>query len=751
MATADEILAMAEVTDTSNVLTIDNDLRTISIPGDVVILGVESDDDVRRLHFSMPKTYGEFDLSTFAVRVNYVNANNEGDVYAVTDAKTEGDAITFSWLVGRTAAAYKGDVRFIVCLKRFGGGEVVQEFNTTVASLPVLEGLETTEAVVQEHPDILENILVRLDDLEQTGGVSDEQIGNAVNAYLAENPVTPGATAEQAAQIQKNKEDIAELQQNGGGAGEDGGYYMPSVSGAGDLSWTASRSSMPDVGTVNIMGPTGPRGQKGADGVSPEIGLAAISGGHRVSVYDAQGVRTFNVMDGEDGVSPTVTLTKSGNAVTMTVNAKNGNSVATIRDGNDYVLTEADKQEIAGMVEVTGGGSGAGIDDTTPSTETTYSSSKIDALLNEQKEAIDAKGDPTDEQVSTAVNTYLTENPVAAGLTKAQTDALNVMFQVVAYDASKNYAVAYKQFKVAFGLAEDDSGSGGDTGGGEDSGGEGGGDSGGTETVTYSVTTNLTDVEIDNATSIVDEGTAYTATLTPTVDGYILGSVTVTMGEVDVTADVYADGVVTIPSVAGNVVITAVAVYDNNIAVFQLANEVAFDGATTIDTGFAPLSEQNRASDWTIAFSLSSDGTAHGCLFDIAYEDGGSVRFNCNSQENWHFWNIRYLNATSRFTTAYRANNLCSHRHIILSHTAGSKTIEGWYQDSDGATEYTTTGSINGTYMLDERIDTSIVLGGSLNADGSVANYCPSGVTLHDFRIYKKVMSEAERNAYLEV
>ena len=57
------------------------------------------------------------------------------------------------------------------------------------------------------------------------------------------------------------------------------------------------------------------------------------------------------------------------------------------KDGSDYVLTDADKQEIAEMVNVNVDG-GASIDDTTPSANTTYSSSKIDALLNEQKEAI---------------------------------------------------------------------------------------------------------------------------------------------------------------------------------------------------------------------------------------------------------------------------------------------------------------------------------------------------------------------------
>lgn len=43
------------------------------------------------------------------------------------------------------------------------------------------------------------------------GVVSEEQIAEAVEEYLNANPVTPGATAEQAAQIQANKEAIADI------------------------------------------------------------------------------------------------------------------------------------------------------------------------------------------------------------------------------------------------------------------------------------------------------------------------------------------------------------------------------------------------------------------------------------------------------------------------------------------------------------------------------------------------------------
>ena len=194
LATADEILAGAvevasEGATQDKVLRIDNELRTISIPSAVKLLGVESDDDVNRIEFEMPSHYGEFDLSTFSVRVNYMNANGDGDIYKVVDLVANEEKMNFSWLVGRTAFMYKGDVQFVVCLKKIAEDFVVeQEFNTTVASLPVLQGLEPDEQLIQRYPDIIEQILKYMET-----PVSSEEIGKAVEEYLKNNPVG-GAT-----------------------------------------------------------------------------------------------------------------------------------------------------------------------------------------------------------------------------------------------------------------------------------------------------------------------------------------------------------------------------------------------------------------------------------------------------------------------------------------------------------------------------------------------------------------------------
>jgi hypothetical protein len=161
MATAEELLAgMSTVDDTT--LVIDNYLRQIKIPKRITNLGVEHDDDVLTLNFKMPRYLDDIDLSKFAIRINYINANGDSDAYTVDDSKkiVTTDHIRFSWLVGPTATAYKGVTTFIVCMTTMKTVDdklvIDKEYNTTTASLPVLEGLEVDESVVTQYSDIIE-------------------------------------------------------------------------------------------------------------------------------------------------------------------------------------------------------------------------------------------------------------------------------------------------------------------------------------------------------------------------------------------------------------------------------------------------------------------------------------------------------------------------------------------------------------------------------------------------------------------
>ena len=77
------------------------------------------------------------------------------------------------------------------------------------------------------------------------------------------------------------------------------------------------------------------------------------------------------------------------------------------------------------------------------------------------------------------------------------------------------------------------------------------------DSTVYTVTNNLVNVSSNNNAVSVEENASYTATLTAD-DGYTLegAAVTITMGGVNITTEVYADGVVAIPAVTGDVVIS---------------------------------------------------------------------------------------------------------------------------------------------------------------------------------------------------
>lgn len=65
-------------------------------------------------------------------------------------------------------------------------------------------------------PDPITRVEKYLYDLCQKGisGLTPEEIENAVNKYLKENPVQPGATTEQAQQIEQNKKDVDSLKED---------------------------------------------------------------------------------------------------------------------------------------------------------------------------------------------------------------------------------------------------------------------------------------------------------------------------------------------------------------------------------------------------------------------------------------------------------------------------------------------------------------------------------------------------------
>ena len=203
--TVEEAFAMmedAEKTKEDNTVfcEIDAETRKITVPETYKILGVESDEDSERVYFRAPRIVGDkIDLATLGLRINYQNANSQKDSYPVDDLTVENEFITFSWLLSRKAVAYKGTVKFIVCAVRIGdNAEISNEWNTTLASAEVLEGLEVDYSSIpeEEGKDLLEALIAQSQvKLMEVGEATEEAKRSAERADTAADSAGHAADA----------------------------------------------------------------------------------------------------------------------------------------------------------------------------------------------------------------------------------------------------------------------------------------------------------------------------------------------------------------------------------------------------------------------------------------------------------------------------------------------------------------------------------------------------------------------------
>lgn len=241
MPTTEELLEQleAEAQSETPVCIIDPDTRTITVPPEYQLLGVENDKRVERIYFQCPKIVGDNqDLSQdYILFINYVNANGDPDAYHIDDMTVEVDNITFSWLLEENVIKYKGNIKFA-----FGaikpGDELLDpdknRWNTTInTDCTCLVGLKCTQQVAESNPDALTQIWAAIDELKAGGGASGKD-GREV-----------------------------ELQNNG--TAIQWRY-------AGDSSWTDL------VQLSEITGPQGPKGNTGETGPQGEMGPQGPAG-----------------------------------------------------------------------------------------------------------------------------------------------------------------------------------------------------------------------------------------------------------------------------------------------------------------------------------------------------------------------------------------------------------------------------------------------------------------------------------------
>lgn len=124
------------------------------------MLSCFNDEKVTKIPFTCPKVVGNnVDLTEYNLYINYQNAIGRHNAYLVDDVAVSGGNITFSWLLSRDVTLSSGVVKYSLCAKKLNGDSISNEWNTTIANGVVIQGLEATQAIVEENSDIIEAIL----------------------------------------------------------------------------------------------------------------------------------------------------------------------------------------------------------------------------------------------------------------------------------------------------------------------------------------------------------------------------------------------------------------------------------------------------------------------------------------------------------------------------------------------------------------------------------------------------------------
>jgi len=156
------------------------------------------------------------------------------------------------------------------------------------------------------------------------------------------------------------------------------------------------------------------------------------------------------------------------------------------------------------------------------------------------------------------------------------------------------------------------------------------------------VTNNLTYCVNSNTLSSVVYGTAYSATITAN-SGYDLSSIKVTMGGTDITSTAVSGSAISIASVTGDIVITAVAV-EQKPAYTNILKEVGYESGRLGSTGADSASSSYRRTKYIPCKAGDTIRIANVTGLNASDSDTNNHRFSFYNSSKTH---LRTLNCSS--------------------------------------------------------------------------------------------------------
>jgi hypothetical protein len=151
--------------------------RYITVPDCLKRIAVQFDHNTETVTFECPRYWDGRDLSVMKVYINYMRADGKLGSYTAEDVRVKGQDVSrihFDWTITRNVTEVQGPISFLVCAKDVDseGNEKTHWNSELNRDCTVSEGLECEHTILEHYPDIITQILTRLDSVGSGGGSS---------------------------------------------------------------------------------------------------------------------------------------------------------------------------------------------------------------------------------------------------------------------------------------------------------------------------------------------------------------------------------------------------------------------------------------------------------------------------------------------------------------------------------------------------------------------------------------------------
>lgn len=134
--------------------------RTVFVPEELKKLAVQFDHNVETVTFDCPRYWDGLDMSQMNVYINYVRSDNQTGAYQTEVTSADEETMHFAWTIENHVTEVKGDIAFLVCVKKTEGEEEVNHWNSELCrECYISEGLEAEAVIANENPDVIGQLL----------------------------------------------------------------------------------------------------------------------------------------------------------------------------------------------------------------------------------------------------------------------------------------------------------------------------------------------------------------------------------------------------------------------------------------------------------------------------------------------------------------------------------------------------------------------------------------------------------------